>query len=104
VPYGSDAASVWADRLMAFVAAEAREASGQLAHARGVFPERPRSLYAASGERVRNATRPSIAPTGTISVIAATSGGIEPLFALAYRCRHTHTLGREPMVEVNPTG
>jgi ribonucleoside-diphosphate reductase alpha chain len=100
VAYDSDAASVWADRLMAFIATEAREASRQLAQARGVFPEWPRSLYAPHGERVRNATRLSIAPTGTISIIAATSGGIEPLFALAYRRRHT--LGGEPIVEINP--
>ena len=100
VAYDSDAASAWADRLMAFIATEAREASRQLAQARGVFPEWPRSLYAPHGERVRNATRLSIAPTGTISIIAATSGGIEPLFALAYRRRHT--LGGEPIVEINP--
>ena len=85
---------------MAFIAAEARAASGRLAEERGVFPEWPRSRYAAGGERVRHATRLSIAPTGTISIIAATSGGIEPLFALAYRRRHT--LGGEPIVELNP--
>jgi ribonucleoside-diphosphate reductase alpha chain len=100
VAYDSDAATAWADRLMAFIAAEAREASRQLARARGVFPEWARSRHAAQGEPMRNATRLSIAPTGTISIIAGTSGGIEPLFALAYRRRHT--LGGEPIVEVNP--
>jgi ribonucleoside-diphosphate reductase alpha chain len=100
VAYDSDAACAWADRLMAFVAGEARAASRRLAEARGVFPDWSRSIYAGSGERVRNATRLSIAPTGTISIIAGTSGGIEPLFALAYRRRHT--LGGGPLVEINP--
>jgi hypothetical protein len=49
---------------------------------------------------VRNATRLSIAPTGTLSLIAGTSGGIEPLFALAYR--RTHSLGGAALVEMNP--
>jgi ribonucleoside-diphosphate reductase alpha chain len=100
VAYDSDAACAWADRLMAFVAGEARAASRRLAEARGVFPDWSRSIYAGSGERVRNATRLSIAPTGTISIIAGTSGGIEPLFALADRRRHT--LGGGPLVEINP--
>ena len=75
VAYDSDAATAWADRLMAFIAAAAREASRQLARARGVFPEWARSRHAAQGEPMRNATRLSIAPTGTISIIAGTSGG-----------------------------
>jgi ribonucleoside-diphosphate reductase alpha chain len=58
-------------------------------------------MYARTGERVRNATCLSVAPAGTISIIAGTSGGIEPLFALAYR--RAHTLGGTPLVEVNPT-
>jgi ribonucleoside-diphosphate reductase alpha chain len=100
VAYDSDAAVDWADRLGAFLAAEARAASRRLADERGVFPDWPRSIHAAAGERLRNATRLSMAPTGTISILAGTSGGIEPLFALAYR-RH-HTLGGEPIVELNP--
>jgi ribonucleoside-diphosphate reductase alpha chain len=100
VSYDSDEALAWADRLMAFIADEATKASRDLAERRGVFPNWGRSVYAASGERIRNATRLSIAPTGTISIIAGTSGGIEPLFALAYR--REHTLGGAPLVEVNP--
>ncbi len=100
VSYASPDAISWADRLMAFIAREALEASRELAAARGTFPYWQSSVYAARGERVRNATRLSIAPTGTIAIIAGTSGGIEPLFALAYRRRHT--LGGEPLVEVNP--
>jgi ribonucleoside-diphosphate reductase alpha chain len=100
VPYGSEEAIGWADRLMAFIAAEARRASGRLAEQRGVFPNWERSVYARTGERVRNAARLSVAPTGTVSIIAGTSGGIEPLFALAYR--REHTMGGEPLIEINP--
>jgi ribonucleoside-diphosphate reductase alpha chain len=100
VSYGSEEAVAWADRLMAFIAAEARTASQQLAEQRGTFPNWAHSIYAAQDERVRNATRLSIAPTGTLSLIASTSGGIEPLFALAYR--RQHSLGGAPLVEINP--
>jgi ribonucleoside-diphosphate reductase alpha chain len=100
VSYDSAAAIEWADRLMGFIAAEARAASRELAELRGVFPNWGRSVYAGAGERIRNATRLSIAPTGTLSIIAGTSGGIEPLFALAYR--RAHALGGEPLTEVNP--
>jgi ribonucleoside-diphosphate reductase alpha chain len=100
VAYGSEEAIAWADRLMAFIAQEARTASQQLAEQRGVFPNWTRSIYAAQDERVRNATRLSIAPTGTLSLIAGTSGGIEPLFALAYR--RQHSLGGAPLAAINP--
>ncbi len=101
VAYDSADAVSWADRLMAFIAAEARIASRRLAMERGVFPRWVESVHATRGERVRNATLLSIAPTGTLSIIAGTSGGIEPLFALAYR--REHTLGGEPLLELNPT-
>jgi ribonucleoside-diphosphate reductase alpha chain len=100
VPYDTPEAIHWADRLMAFVATEAREESRELAATRGSFPNWSRSVYAAPGEPMRNATRVSVAPTGTISIIAGTSGGIEPLFALAYR--REHTLGGPPLIEINP--
>lgn len=100
IPYDSAAAVELADEIGAFMAAEASAASSQLAASRGVFPGWERSVHAARGVRLRNATLLSIAPTGTLSVIAGTSGGIEPLFALAYRRRHT--LGGAPFVEMNP--
>ena len=100
VSYDGGEAIRRADQLMAFIAAEAREVSRRLAELRGPFPNWPRSVYAAAGERVRNATRLSIAPTGTLSILAGTSGGVEPLFALAYR--RAHTLGGAPLTEVNP--
>jgi ribonucleoside-diphosphate reductase alpha chain len=100
VSYDSDEALAWAERLIAFVAREARAASRALGEGRGVFPAWSRSVHAATGERLRNATLLSIAPTGTLSLIAGTTGGIEPLFALAYR--REHSLGGAPLGEVNP--
>jgi len=100
VSYDSDEAVAYADRLMACIATEARAASVALAEERGVFPNWGRSTHAASGERLRNATVLSVAPTGTISMVAGTTSGIEPLFALAYR--RTHTLGGEAIAELNP--
>lgn len=90
----------WADRLMAFVAEQAGQASAELAAERGSFPNWARSVHAARGEVRRNATVTSIAPTGTLSIIAGTSGGIEPLFAVAYR--RAHALGGVPLIEINP--
>ncbi|QDT44062.1 Ribonucleoside-diphosphate reductase NrdZ [Gimesia alba] len=100
IPYGSDQSVRLAEELMQYIAAEALAASQQLAEERGVFPNWEKSIYAAKGIRLRNATRTSIAPTGTIGIIAGTSAGIEPLFALAYR--REHVLGEQTLVEVNP--
>ncbi len=100
VPYDAPEAIAWAERIVAAIASEARAASAELAAERGVFPNWPRSVFAASGERRRNAALLSIAPTGTLSIIAGTSGGIKPLFALAYRRRHT--LGGPSLIELNP--
>jgi ribonucleoside-diphosphate reductase alpha chain len=100
VPYGSAAAVRIADELMASVAEHALAASRQLARERGPFPNWRRSVHAHAGREQRNATLTSIAPTGTISIIAGTSASIEPLFALAYR--RSHVLGDEQLVELNP--
>ena len=74
---------------MEFIAREARLASSDLAEQRGVFTNWSTSVHAVRGVRLRHATQTSIAPTG-ISIIAGTSSGIEPLFALAYP---RHVLG-----------
>jgi ribonucleoside-diphosphate reductase alpha chain len=100
IPYSSDEAIHFADDLMGFIAREARSASARLAEERDVFPNWERSLYRSKGLRLRNATQTSIAPTGTISIIAGTSSSIEPLFALAYRRRNV--LGEETLNEFNP--
>lgn len=100
VGYGSDDAVVWADRLMGFIADQARRASWELAEERGTFPAWSQSVHGARNDRRRNATLLSIAPTGTLGILAGTSAGIEPLYALAYR--RAHTLGGQPMLELNP--
>lgn len=100
VAYGSDDAVAWADRLIGFIADEARAVSRTLAEERGVFPAWPQSVHGGRNDARRNATLLSIAPTGTLGILAGTSAGIEPLYALAYR--RTHTLGGEPLLELNP--
>jgi ribonucleoside-diphosphate reductase alpha chain len=100
VSYASPQAVALAEELMSFINAEALAASRELAEQRGVFPEWRNSTYGVRGIRVRNATRTSIAPTGTISIIAGTSASIEPLFALAYHRKGV--LQGEPLPELNP--
>jgi len=100
ISYFSDEALRFANTLMGFVAREARNASARLAEQRGVFPNWEHSVLRQNGLRVRNATQTSIAPTGTISIIANTSSGIEPLFALAYR--RAHVLEGQTLADLNP--
>ena len=99
IPYDSVPALRLAARVMGFIEREARQASADLAEARGPFPLYDQSRYPARGVGpIRNAQLTSVAPTGTISLIAGTTSGIEPMFALSYL---RHVLGRA-LAETNP--
>ncbi len=100
IPYNSQKALELGERLMAFISREARQASQTLAGERGAFPNFEGSLSQQRGEPARrNATCTTIAPTGTLSIIANTSSGIEPLFAVSYIRK---ILDNDTLVEVHP--
>ena len=85
VPYDSERALEMADQVWSFIEKRSREASARLATERGAFEGFEHSRWASRGSPpLRNATTTTVAPTGTISIIAGCSSGIEPLFALAY--------------------
>jgi len=99
VPYDSEEALEIARNLMKFIHTTARAASQKLAEERGSFPNFPRSTLRKKYPMMRNATVTTIAPTGTISIIAGCSSGIEPLFAIAYI---RNVMDRDELFEINP--
>jgi len=86
IPYDSQEALELLGKIMKFVKEEAEKASMDLAKKRGIFPNFDISIYK-EGKKLRNATLVSVAPTGTISMVANTSSGIEPVFALVSQRR-----------------
>lgn len=84
IKYDSKEGLETAEKVMKFVEDEARKASLELAKKRGVFPNWSKSIYAKKDLKLRNATLTSIAPTGTISMIADCSSSIEPNYAISY--------------------
>ncbi len=101
IPYASDAAVALAAELMGFIQSAANGASEKLARTRGPFPCFEESRIAANGHPPRrNACVTSIAPTGTISLLADCSSGIEPFFALSYR---RELIGSTRAIDVHPS-
>jgi ribonucleoside-diphosphate reductase alpha chain len=98
IPYDSDEGVAFGRKVMEFVDVEAKRESNRLANERGPFPEWPKSIWGpdetcardAEGKRIRpmqllrNCNVTTVAPTGTISIIAGCSSGLEPLFAVAF--------------------
>ena len=100
VAYDSEEGIAVAEQVMSFISKEAQKASCELAAERGVFPNFAGSIYdRADPMEIRNATVTTIAPTGTLSIIASCSSGIEPLFAISYVKR---VMDGAELVEVNP--
>ena len=100
VSYASPESLEIGRQLMRVIAEEARASSRSLSEERGPFVNYESSVYALKGDRRRNATLTSIAPTGTLSILAGTSAGIEPVFAVAYR--RTHVLSDASLTEIHP--
>jgi len=103
IPYNSEKALKLADKIMTFINEKGHRVSEELAEKRGVFPAFVGSVFDHPGVnyKLRNSTVTTIAPTGTISIIANCSSGIEPLFAVCYTRKNILDAGDE-LIEVNP--
>ncbi|MBE9509791.1 MAG: hypothetical protein IMY71_02850, partial [Bacteroidetes bacterium] len=100
IPYNSNEAVETGEHVMKFISEKAKEKSKELAQEKSSFPNFELSIFAEKGDPAqRNATLTTIAPTGTISIIANTSSGIEPLFAIAYI---RNVMDNTELMEVNP--
>ncbi len=100
IPYDSDEALGKAEEIMGFISTEGHRASRLLGLERGAFANFQGSVWEKGGEGpMRNATVTTVAPTGTISILAGTSSGIEPLFAISFM---RDVLEGTKLLEVNP--
>jgi len=100
IPYDSDGALKKAEEVMKFILENAEKASEELTEKRGEFPNFKNSIYYGKGGRkLRNATLTTIAPTGTLSIIANCSSGIEPIFAVSYIRK---VMDNDELIEVHP--
>jgi len=99
IPYDSDEAISLAEEIMGFIRKEARQKSMELAKIKGAFPYYDKSIYKDKKIKIRNATTTTIAPTGTLSIIAGVSSGIEPLFAISFI---KNVMDNDELVETNP--
>jgi len=97
VAYNSEEAIELAEKIISFIQEESRRESHSLALRRGSFPNFSNSIYL-DGPSLRNATLTTIAPTGTLSILADTSSGIEPVFAISY---YREVMDKTKLVEVN---
>jgi len=99
IPYNSPEAIILAEKVMGFIQNISHKTSEEIALKRGAFPNFKHSIYK-KGNPIRNATTTTIAPTGTIGIIANASGGIEPIFALVYK--RANCLDKAEMFVINP--
>ncbi len=99
VPYNSEEALQLAENLMKFIEEEARKKSVEIGEERGSFPNFEKSIWKDKYSAMRNAAVTTIAPTGSISIIAGCSSGIEPIFAISFI---RNVLGGTRLFETNP--
>src|SRR3990170_3134274 len=101
IKYDTEEGLTAGEELMKFINDEGHKMSSELGEEKGNFPNFHGSIWEKNWKNMRNATVTTVAPTGTISIIAGSSQGVEPLFAIAYVREVAETLGRS-LVEVNP--
>lgn len=99
IPYNSQEAVELGRSLMRFIDSETKKASTNLAHIKGTFPDYDKSIYKEQDVLIRNATTTTIAPTGTLSILAGVSSGVEPVFALSFI---RNVMDNDELVESNP--